>query len=105
MTAITSAIVKIIAPKIKNKSVEIIPIDSSASITISNIAADIRIPAPNAVKNKITDVEKFTYFAIIAPMNDVPPANKVIQITVKISVNEIATDILLILIIHINIIL
>ena len=84
-----------IAPKIKNKSVEIIPSDFSASITISNIAADIRIPAPNAVKNKTIDVEKFTYFAISAPMNEVPPANKVIPITVKISVNEIATVIFL----------
>jgi hypothetical protein len=40
-------------------------------------------------------VEKFTYFAINAPTKEVPPANKVIPITIKISVKEIATDIFL----------
>jgi hypothetical protein len=56
-------------------------------------AADIKIPAPNAVKNNITDVEKFTYFAISAPIKEVPPANNVMPITIKISVNEIVIDI------------
>jgi hypothetical protein len=60
---------------------------------LSNIAADMRMPAPNAVKNKRTDVEKFTYFAISAPMNDVPPANNVIPITIKTSLNEIGAGI------------
>ena len=58
-------------------------------ITISNMAADIKIPAPKAVKNKRTDVEKCRYFAIIAPMKEAPPANKVMPITIKISINEI----------------
>ncbi len=50
------------------------------------------MPAPNAVKNKRTDFEKCTYFPISAPMKEVPPANKVIPITIKISVNEIADN-------------
>jgi hypothetical protein len=93
LTAITSAIVNITAPKIKNKSVGISPIDFSARITISNMAADIRMPAPNAVKNNRTGFEKCTYFPINAPRKEVPPANNVIPITIKISVNEIGVDI------------
>ena len=49
------------------------------------------MPAPNAVKNKRIEFEKFTHFAIIAPRKEVPPANKVVPVTTKISVTEIAS--------------
>jgi len=49
------------------------------------------MPAPNAVKNKRTEFEKFTHFAIIAPRKEIPPANKVVKVTTKISVNEITS--------------
>ena len=75
----------------KNASnVVAIPRVVSASMTISNTAAAISIPAPNAVKNNTCGSEKFFFRASKAPKNEVPPANAVMAITVRISVVSIA---------------
>lgn len=86
----TSANVKIMAPAKNANIVNAIPRCSSASTTISNTAAAIRVPAPHAVKNNTCCSEKFLFRAINAPTKEVPPANAVIAITVRISVISIA---------------
>lgn len=85
-SAMISANVKMMAPAKNANVVKVIPRLVSASMTISNIAAAINIPASNAVKNNICCSEKFLFLAINAPRKDVPPANVVIAITVRISV-------------------
>jgi hypothetical protein len=55
-------------------------------MAISNIAAEIRIPAPNAVSDNICCSENFIFFEIIVPTNEVPPAKAVIAITVMMSI-------------------
>ena len=84
-SAITSATVNIIEPPIKDNNVNVIPMILSASTTISKMAAEIRIPAPNEVKNNICCSPNFLYFAIKAPRNDVPPAKESKAITLRIS--------------------
>ena len=86
----TSANVKIMAPAKNASIVSTIPRCSSPSTTISNTTAAISIPAPNAVKNNTCCSEKFLFCATNAPTKEVPPANAVIAITVRISVISIA---------------
>lgn len=81
---------KITAPPKNANNVIVIPSSVSASITISNTAAAIRIPAPKAVKDNTNCSEKFIFRAIRAPTKDVPPANEVIASTVRISITSIA---------------
>jgi hypothetical protein len=45
------------------------------------MAAEIRIPAPKAVKNNTCLSLKFMYLAMSAPANEVPPANAHIATT------------------------
>jgi hypothetical protein len=82
--------VKIIAPAKNANTVITMPSSVSASMTISNTAAAIRMPAPNAVKNNTCCSEKFLFRAIKAPTKEVPPANVVIASTVRISGASIA---------------
>ena len=76
----TSANVKIMDPAKNASIVNTIPRCSSASMTISNTAAAISMPAPNAVKNNPCCSEKFLFRANNAPTKDVPPANAVNQL-------------------------
>ena len=59
------------------------------------MAAEMRIPAPNAVSASIWSSEKFVFFEIQMPRNVVPPANAVIAITRRTSATPMATIILL----------
>jgi hypothetical protein len=78
------------APPKNASNVIAIPRVVSASTTISDTAAAINMPAPNAVKNNTCCSEKFLFRASNAPTNEVPPANVVIAIPVRISVVSIA---------------
>jgi hypothetical protein len=64
----------------------IIPKDFSASITIPKMAAEIRIPAPKAVKNNTSLSLKLMYLAKSPPANEVPPANAHIATTLSMSI-------------------
>jgi hypothetical protein len=85
-SAITSAMVKTIEPATKAINVMIVPKVFSASITIPKMAAEIKMPAPKAVKNNTCLSLKLTYLAMSAPANEVPPANADIAITRTISI-------------------
>jgi hypothetical protein len=53
LSAIKSAIVNTMAPPIKANTVAMMPILFSASMTIEKMAAEMRMPAPNAVSARI----------------------------------------------------
>ena len=66
-----------IAPAINAIIVTSNPTNFSASTTISNIAAAIKIPAPKEVRAKTALREKFILLAIYMPRKDVKPAKDV----------------------------
>jgi F0F1-type ATP synthase membrane subunit a len=50
------------------------------------MAAEIRIPAPKAVKNNVILSLKLTYLAMSPPTKEVPPANAHIATTLSMSI-------------------
>jgi hypothetical protein len=59
---------------------------SSERLQLKPMAAEIKIPAPKAVKNNTYLSLNLKYLAMSAPAKDVPPANAQIAITRSISI-------------------